>query len=188
MSDPRNDLLKAAKQISEAGLVTGCAGNISVRLPGGRVLIKAAGARLGDMGPNSLSVIDMAGNIVEAGPAPSTEYRVHLAIYAARPDVNAIVHTHSVYASVLGYFKEPLLDINPETTEVVGEVGFVPRLPHGTEELADAVAAALKTNNAALMIKHGPIVVASTMAEAVDRACYLEEAAEMTYLIKRAGD
>lgn len=184
MSDPRHDLIKAASQIS--GLVVGAAGNISVRLPGDRVLIKAAGTRLGEMGPDDIAVININGEPVEAGPAPSTEFRVHLAIYAARPDINAVVHTHSIYASVLAYLQQPLLDVNPETTDVVGEAAFVPALPHGTSELADAVAAALKTNKAAFMVKHGPIVVGATMAEAIDRALYLEEAARMTYLIKLA--
>ena len=187
MSDPRHDLLKAANQISSAGLVVGSAGNISVRLPGNRVLIKAAGARLGEMGQDDLAVIDMDGQQVEVGPAPSTEYRVHLAIYASRPTVNAIVHTHSTYASALAYLKQPLLNVNPEASEIVGEVGFVPELPHGTQELADAVADALKTRNAALMMKHGPVVVGATIAEATDRALYLEEAAKITYLITLAG-
>lgn len=187
MSDPRSELLKAAKDISDAGLVTGCAGNISIRLPGGRVLIKAAGTRLSDFTQNDISVIDMAGELAEAGPAPSTEYRVHLAIYAVRPDVNAIVHTHSVYASVLGYLEQPLMDMNPETTEVVGEAGFVAPMPHGTQELADAVADVFIAKNAAFMVKHGPIVAAATMREAVDRALYFEEAAKMTYLIHLAG-
>lgn len=184
MSDPRNDLLKAANQISSAGLVVGGAGNISVRLPENRVLIKRAGGRLGEMSPADISVINMVGDLVEPGPAPSTEYRVHLAIYAARPDINAVVHTHSTYATVLAYMETPLLEVNPETTEVVGEAGFVPALPHGTQELADAVADALLRNNAAFMVKHGPIAAGENLAEAVDRALYMEEAAKMTYLIK----
>lgn len=186
MSDPRHDLLKAAKQISDSGLVLGGAGNISVRLPGDRVLIKAAGARLGEMGQDDFTVIDMKGKLAEAGSPPSTEYRVHLAIYAIRPDINAVVHTHSTYASVLAYLEQPLLDVNPEATEVIGGAGFIPALPHGTQELADAAAAALMKNNAAFMVKHGPVAVGATLAQAVDCALFLEEASKMTYLIRLA--
>jgi ribulose-5-phosphate 4-epimerase/fuculose-1-phosphate aldolase len=78
----------------------------------------------------------------------------------------------------------PLLDVNPEATEVVGEAGFVPALPHGTQELADAVAYSMTGRNAAFMVKHGPIAAGANLAEAVDRALYMEEAAKMTYLIR----
>lgn len=186
MSDPRREIVEAGREVCEAGLVVGRAGNISVRLPDDRFLITPSGCRLGRLAetdPVAIDAVDQASNGV-----PSTEWRVHVAIYLARSDIGAIVHTHSTYATVLAYLNRPLLDVNPETVEVVGEVGLVPALPHGTQQLADAVARAIGPRNVLFIEKHGVLTVGETLDEAVQRALYLEEAAKMTYLINLAGD
>jgi ribulose-5-phosphate 4-epimerase/fuculose-1-phosphate aldolase len=182
LSDPRHDLCLAASDVYDADLVVGRAGNISLRLPEGRFLITPSGCRLGRLTETDPVVIDDAGRPIDGG-VPSTEWRVHLAIYNIRPDVGAIVHTHSTYATVLAFLNRPLLNVNPETAEVVGEVAVVPALPHGTPELADAVAAAIGPRNALFIERHGVVTVGATLDEAVQRALYLEEAAKMAYLI-----
>ncbi len=186
MSDPRHDLVNAAREVYEAGLVNGRAGNLSARLPGGRIIISPSGGCLGRLAVPEPVVIDESGQALDGG-TPSTEYRVHLAIYAARPDVEAIVHTHSTYATVLAYLGRLILDVNPETAEVLGPVGSVPALPHGTDELAAAVVAGLSSGAAVLLEKHGALTVGPDIAAATERAQYLEEAAKMTYLINLAG-
>ncbi len=183
MSDLRRDVIEAGSDVFEGGLVKGRAGNISLRLPEDRVLITPAASCLGRLVEGELTVINMHGEVVEGERAPSTEHQAHLAIYMTRPDVGAIVHTHSTYASVIAYLKQPLLDVNPEAAEAVGKVGRVPSLKHGSQQLAVAVARTLGSNFAVLMEKHGAATVGINMREAVDRAFYLEEAAKMSYLI-----
>jgi L-ribulose-5-phosphate 4-epimerase len=163
-------------------LVAGAAGNISLRLSEDRFLITAAGSRFGSLSRGDIAAIDSNGRVVEEGPLPSTEYPTHLAIFSRRPDVAAIVHTHSIYASVLAFLKRPVLAMNPEAAEVVGRTPLADYRLHGTPELAQAVAEALGRDNAVLMERHGALTTGATLREALDRAIYLEEAAKMTFL------
>ncbi|MFA5866548.1 MAG: class II aldolase/adducin family protein [Actinomycetota bacterium] len=185
MSDPRRDLIEAGRDVFEGGLVKGRAGNISLRMPENRILISHTGSCLGSLADDGLMVINLQGDILEGEHKPSTEFKAHLAVYLTRPDVGAVVHTHSTYASVAAYLKLPLLKVNPETSDVVGKVGRVPALAPGTQELAVAVAKALGSNGAVLMERHGALTVGINMREAVNRAFYLEEACKMSYLIER---
>jgi L-fuculose-phosphate aldolase len=184
MSDPRHDIIEAGSDIFKGGLVKGRAGNISLRLPENRVLISHTGSCLGNLANEGLAVINLQGELLEGERKPSTELKAHLAVYLTRPDVGAIVHTHSTYASVAAYLKLPLLKVNPETNEIVGKVGRVPALAPGSQELAVAVAKTLGSNYGVLMERHGAITVGVNMHEAVNRAFYLEEACKMSYLIE----
>lgn len=186
MSDPRRDLIEAGKDIFEGDLVKGRAGNVSVRLPENRILVSSTGSCLGRLADEGLTVISMKGDILEGEHQPSTEFKAHLAVYLIRPDVGAVVHTHSTYASVAAYLKLPLLKVNPEAAEEVGKVGRVEALKPGSQELAVAVAKALGSNEAVLMERHGALTVGVNIREAVNRAFYLEEACKMSYLIEQA--
>lgn len=184
MSDPRHDIIEAGNDIFQGGLVKGRAGNISLRLPENRVLISHTGSCLGNLAKEGLAVINLQGELLEGENKPSTELKAHLAVYLTRPDVGAIVHTHSTYASVVAYLKIPLLKVNPETNEIVGKVGRVPALAPGSQELAIAITKTLGSNYAVLMERHGALTVGVNMREAVNRAFYLEEACKMSYLIE----
>ncbi len=185
MSDPRRDLIEAGRDVFEGGLVKGRAGNISLRMPEHRILISPTGFCLGRLHDDELVVISLSGDLLEGERAPSSEYKAHLAVYMTRPDVGAIVHTHSTYASVAAYLQLPLLKVNPEAAAEVGKVGRAPALTPGSQELAVAVAKALGSNGAVLMERHGALTVGVNMREAINRAFYLEEACKMSYLIER---
>jgi len=185
--DPRKDIVEAGRELYETGLVVGRTGNISVRLPEDRVLITPAGASLGYLTDDELAVVAVCGGAVEGEETPSTEYKLHLAIYLIRPDVGAIVHTHPAYATVVGYLKQKIHDVNPETREVLGKVNLAPALKHGTQELAVATAKTLGSNYAVMMEKHGAVTVGINLQEAVDRAHYLEQAAKLSYLTTLAA-
>ncbi len=185
MSDPRRDLIEAGRDIFEGGLVKGRAGNISLRMPEHRILISPTGFCLGRIQDDELVVISLKGELLEGERSPSSEFKAHLAVYMTRPDVGAIVHTHSTYASVAAYLQLPLLKVNPEAAAEVGKVGRVAAMTPGSQELAVGVAKALGLNGAVLMERHGALTVGINMREAVNRAFYLEEACKMSYLIDR---
>ena len=185
MSDPRRELVEAGQYVFEGGLVKGRAGNISMRLPEHRILITPTGFCMGRLVEDEMIVMNIQGEVLEGERKPSMEFKAHLAVYLTRPDVGAVVHTHSTYASVAAYLKLPLLKINPEAAEEVGNVGRVRALRPGTQELAVAVAKALGSNGAVLMERHGALTVGINLREAVNKAFYLEEACKMSYLIER---
>ena len=158
-ADLRRDLIASGRAIAAAGLVRGTQGNLSALDDDGRVVITPAGMPYETLEPGDLVVMDPDGNVLEGRNAPSSERLVHLAIYAARDDVRAIVHTHSQRAVRWSDLGEPLpLD-----------GGGVPTAAYaltGTAELATNAVGALGGAPAVLLAGHGVVAVAATLDEA----------------------
>jgi L-fuculose-phosphate aldolase len=112
---------------------------------------------------------------------PSIETGMHLAIYSGRPDVNAIVHAHPVYASVFAASEQKINSrYLTEAYFVLGEIIYAPHALMGTESLANIVARATQKGNCIVMENHGVLAVGRTILEAFDRLEVLEVAAQMT--------
>jgi L-fuculose-phosphate aldolase len=111
---------------------------------------------------------------------------VHVAIYAARPDVNAIVHTHSVHATAWSFRGEPL-DTGTEELEAAagGPVLTAAFAPTGSEEIAAAAAEALGDRSAVLLGRHGAVGVGATAQGALATCVVLERQAEIAWLVRR---
>ena len=158
------------------GLVTGSSGNVSLKL-GELILITPSGVPYGDLRPAQVVAIDLAGRPVSGRGIPSSEWRMHAAIYRARGDVRAIVHTHSPYATAASFGKG-LPVVHDEGALLFGEaIPVSEHFPPGTWGLAEAVAEALGTGNVALIAHHGAVAVGKTLREALGLAVKLEEAA-----------
>jgi ribulose-5-phosphate 4-epimerase/fuculose-1-phosphate aldolase len=173
--DLRRDLLAAARSILGAGLVRGTQGNLSARGDDGTVVITPAGMAYEALEPSDLVVLDLRGEVVEGDHAPSSERRVHLAIYSARDDVQAIVHTHSPRAVRWSDLGEPL----------PFDGGAVPTAAYaltGTDDLATNAVGALGEAPAVLLAGHGVVAVGATIDEARAVAERVEEAAGHAWL------
>ena len=116
---------------------------------------------------------------------PSSERRVHLAVYAARPDAGALVHTHSVHATAWSFLDEPL-DTGTEELEQAagGAVLTAPYAPTGGDEIARAAVAALGERGAVLLGRHGVLALGDSPARALDAALVVERAAQMAWLLR----
>lgn len=180
----KEDLWQAVQQMWKLGLVSGAGGNASLRLPGDgdRELIVITPTRLpySRMKPDDLVVIDFEGDPVEGDGIPSSETLMHLGIYRKRPDVNGVVHTHSIFASVAavaGMEIPPLID---EMVMLVG--GSVPVAEYGlpgTEDLAEKACAALGRKQAALLRNHGLVSVGRSVHEALEVCILVERVAQV---------
>ena len=178
-SEERDQLVTAVQEMDRLGLVSGTSGNASVRLdtPGipAAFLVTPAALPYPGMTPDQLVPVNDDLEPIEGGGTPSSESLLHLAIYRARKDVGAVMHTHSVFATALGVAGRPLPPIVDELTVYVGgqvevaEYGFP-----GSEELAQAGVDALGDRRAVLIPHHGMFAVADTVAEAL-RVCALVE-------------
>lgn len=181
--------LEAARAMHRAGLVAASSGNVSVRVgqPDAELLaITTAGKDYASMGLDGVVAVDFDGEPVEGDGMPSTEMLLHTAVYRARPDVRAVMHTHSVYASALAVAGEPLPPLIDEM--VVGIGGGIEVSAYafpGTEELGEAVVAALGERNAALIRNHGLVGVGETLAEAL-RVCELTERIAQIYVAAKS--
>ncbi|MFB6490986.1 MAG: class II aldolase/adducin family protein [Thermoproteus sp. AZ2] len=160
------------------GHVSLLSGNISVRADD-CILITPTSAPKPLLTPRDLVCIDLRGNVVRGERRPSSEWRMHVAIYRARPDVNAVVHTHAVLPTILAERLKPGLLAESESY-LGGGIAVVPPIKPGTWELAEAVAAALARDNVAVLKKHGVVAVGPALAEAVNRAEVLNDIALAT--------
>jgi L-fuculose-phosphate aldolase len=174
LPEARAAIVTTCRELSRTGLVVGTAGNVSVR-EGDLVAVSPSGLRYADLAPELVGVHRLDGAAVEAILAPSSELPLHLAIYAARPEVRAVVHTHSPAATALS----ALVDEVPAVHYYVAMFGG-PTVPvsryatYGTDQLARNVVDALHDRTGCLMGNHGAVTVGPDLVTAQDKSTYLE--------------
>ena len=116
----RRQVVECGRQMARAALAVGTWGNISCRLPGNLMAITPSGMEYEALEPKDIVIMDLEGNCLEGECKPSTEQPLHRAIYAARDDVGAIVHTHSVYASAMAAARKPIPAAVEDLVQIVG--------------------------------------------------------------------
>lgn len=178
----RRAVCETAVSMAELSLATGSSGNVSMRLADG-LLITASGVPYDAIRPEEIIEIDGQGRRRSGNGEPSSEWRMHAAIYAKRRDVAAIVHTHSVHATAAAIALQTLPVPHDEGRILFGEaVPVSAHQPPGTWELAHAVVEALGSGQLALISHHGAVAVGATLAEALAAAVKLEEIAHLVLL------
>ena len=182
---PERQLLwKVITEMVKEGMVAGSSGNASMRLTGSRepatLLITPMAKPYRDLRPSDLVIIDMEGDPVEGEEPPSSETALHLALYHGRPDVGAVLHTHSIYATVAAV---SALEIPPLVDEMVYKVGgSIPVAEYAfpsTEDLGQNALEAMGERNAVLLRNHGLVGVGRTPWEAFDVAQLVERVAQV---------
>lgn len=183
-------VLEAAQKMVEKGLAVGTAGNVSQRLPpeGQRELlaITPSSRHYDLLTADDIQIIDFEAKPVEGNLPPSTEKLLHIGIYQARRHINAIIHTHSVFASavsVAGLDIPPILD--DQVAFLGGEIKLAQHAVTGTQEQVEYVLAALEERSAVLLPNHGAVGIGRNMREAFT-ACELIEKTAKIYLLALA--
>ena len=172
----RAELIATARRMLALGLVTGTFGNVSCSVDD-RILITPSGLDYAIMRPEDLVLLKLAGTVAEGTRPPSSEYRLHVAIYRRLPAARAIVHTHSSRAVEVGDSLDelPISDESP----LHGPVPVAPFRQPGTQELADGAAEALAERGANAMILrgHGVVGVGRDLDEALEVCVEVERLA-----------
>ena len=187
--DLRIAIVAQSRALNAAGLNTGTAGNISVRL-GDAMLITPSAVPYDVMRPEMVAKMPIAGEYgAWSGPMkPSSEWRFHLDVMRARPDVGSIVHFHPVYGCTLAMLHKPILAAHYMIALFGGPiVKCVKYAPYGTKELSELVLEGLGDRHAVLLGNHGAIVTAATLPAAMNRAIELENLARMYYMAIAVG-
>ena len=172
--------------MAELGLVIGSFGNVSCR-ENGRILITPTCLDYFRMKPGDLVTLDLSGNQLAGDRGPSSEFRLHAAIYAARDDARAIVHTHSTHALALGNIADKLPMLIEEMEVIVGgNVPVASYAPAGTQELADRAAKILQgiPSKALILARHGVVGLGNTLDDAL-LVCQSVEKASQIQLLAR---
>ena len=191
--EQRRDLTEATREMYRRGLVGAYSGNTSLRLTDAGddslLLVTPTHHPYYKLQPGELVVVDLDGEPVAPAPMrPSSETRLHLEIYRRRPDVQAVAHTHSIYASaaaVVGRDIPPLID---EMLMTIGGPIKVSKYAFpGTQELAEQAYAALGDRNAALLRNHGAVGVGPDIWEALEVCDLVERLAKIFVLARNFG-
>ena len=178
MSHIKEELVRYGIRTVQAGLVAGAGGNISAR-EGGTVWMKPSGFAMDDMTPDDLCGMDLeSGDQVSGAHRPTSEVNMHLGIYRARPDVNAIFHTHSAWASGVISAGVELRPMFAEFVNDLGRTGTVPYVTPTTQRLADAVAEKARECDTLFMVNHGVLAVGVQIKQAYYRVIVVEDAAK----------
>jgi ribulose-5-phosphate 4-epimerase/fuculose-1-phosphate aldolase len=181
----RAELVGTAREMLRLGLVAGTSGNLSAR-DGDLIEITPSGLAYEEMTEDDLVTLAPDGRVIAGEREPSSEHRVHLAVYAARADARAIVHTHSVHATAWSFLGE-MLDTGTEELEHTagGGVRTAPFAPTGSDEIAARCVAALEGRRAALLERHGVVALGAMPAEALVTCQAVERQAQIAWLLRR---
>lgn len=152
------------------------------------MLITPTGVPYEELKPSSIVYMDADGSTPSRSLKPSSEWRFHFSAYKAREEIGAVVHTHSLHATVLACAHRPIPAFHYMIAVAGGvDIPLIPYAPFGTEELAELVAKGLADRNALLMANHGQLAVASDLDKALELAQEVEVLAEQYYKVLTLG-
>ncbi|WP_406534037.1 class II aldolase/adducin family protein [Methanobrevibacter sp.] len=178
------EVISVANEIYDKGLVSGKAGNISKRIKGSTgdiIAITPTLKSLSDLNEEDIVLVDMDGNTLTKGK-PSSEINMHLEIYKKRSDVNAIVHTHSTYATGFAFSEKKLKRLEgfgQITTPYITEVEYE---KPGSDELANNVGESIGKEDVLLLKNHGVVCIGDNLNEAKLLAVFVEEIAKIQFI------
>jgi len=181
----KQQIVKTAQDLVRKGYLMATGGNISMRILGQDAFaITPSNFDYMKMTPEDVCILGFDLEILEGELKPSVEAAMHGAIYQVRGDVNAIVHTHQVYASALTLIKAPIPALFDEQARFLGRsVDIIPYAPSGTGILKNKVAKHVQNhNNAYMMQNHGALIFGHDMERAVHNVEILEKCA-LAYLL-----
>jgi L-fuculose-phosphate aldolase len=189
-AEARTQIIEAGRRLHDRFFVASNDGNLSARLSEDRVLITPTGVNKGDMTAEHLLIVDMQGNVVTGSRKPSSETKMHLAVYRARPDVQAIVHAHPPAATGFAACRIRLDQdvILPEVVFGLGKVGFAEYGTPTTDEIPNAVVKEIPDCEALLLSNHGALSVGPDVMQAYYRMEVLEMYARVRLVTRILGE
>ena len=186
----KQQICDIGKRIYDKGMVASNDGNISVKLNDNEFLCTPTGVSKGFMTPEYICKVDRDGKVLEANPGfkPSSDIKMHMRVYKERPDVNAVVHAHPMYATGFAIAGIPLTQ--PIMPEAVISLGAVPIAEYGTpstEEIPDAISKYLQSYDAVLLENHGALSFSDSLLNAYHKMESVEFYAKLLYISKQLG-
>ena len=183
----RREILDVARRTLITCLTHGTSGNVSARAGDG-FLVTPTGVPYDELQPSDLVLLDLEGRAVPGQRRPSSEWRIHRDLYAARADVGAVVHAHPTFATTIACLRRDLPAVHYMIAAAGGAtVRCAEYATFGTEELSQAALAALEGRTACLLANHGILAVGADLARALRTAEEVEQVAELYWRTLAAG-
>jgi L-fuculose-phosphate aldolase len=188
--EARRQIVEAGRRLRDRFFVASNDGNISARLSEDRLLITPTSVNKGDVTPEQIITIDMQGKVVAGSLKPSSETKMHLAVYQARPDVRAIVHAHPPTATGFAACRIRLDQdvLLPEVVFSLGKIGFADYGTPSTDEIPNAVVKEIPDCEALLLSNHGALTVGTDVMKAYYRMEVLEMYAKVRLVTRILGE
>ena len=180
-------VIRAAREMNALGINRGTSGNVSVRIDTG-FLVTPSALPYAETAPEDIVAVDRDGDAQGRRP-PSSEWRFHRDIYAARPEAMAIVHTHSTFATTLACLDRGIPAFHYMVAVAGGsDIRCAPYATFGTQELSDHAVRALEGRKACLLARHGMIALGDSLAQSLALAVEVEALAEMYWHALQIGE
>ncbi len=184
----RAELVATAQKLLREGLVEGTAGNLSARLPDGRVLLTPTSLAYETMTPEDIALCDLDGHVLSGPRKPTSEKALHLAVLRAYPELGAVIHSHAKHATMFALAREPIPCVIEEFQIYVG--GEVPVARYeltGSDALGAECAKHLADRAAVLMANHGLLAAGRDLAQAYHVTALVERTAEIVLGARSLG-
>ncbi len=183
----REQILAACKQLETTGLNRGTSGNVSCR-EGDHFLITPSGVPVDEITPSRIVTLNFDGKVIGVGK-PSSEWQFHADILRARPEINAVVHTHAPHATALACLREDLPPFHYMIAIAGGDsVRCAPYALFGTDTLSQHAVEALQDRKACLLANHGMITLGRDLDEAMSIAIELESLCQQYLIARQVGN
>ncbi|HVE84039.1 MAG TPA: class II aldolase/adducin family protein [Myxococcales bacterium] len=185
----RADVVQVARRLHHNGWVANHDGNVSVRLKGDRLLITCTAVSKRDVDDASLLVVDMKGNVLEGRKKPFSELELHLCCYAARPEVNVVLHAHPPHATAFGLAGREVGPVAmPEIVVSLGDriptlLSAFPRDPEALKALSEAAA----RHDAVVLAGNGALTLGEDLTQALLRMELVEHYARILTVAQGLG-
>jgi L-fuculose-phosphate aldolase len=184
---PAMQLLEAARNLSALGLNKGTSGNASIRLSDG-FLVTPSGVPAEQLSEDSMVYMQWNGT-PEPGKKPSSEWRMHMDILQARPEVNAILHCHSMFATTIACLARNVPPFHYMIAAVGGDnIRCAPYALFGTQALSDTAVVALQDRKACLLAHHGMLALGKDLSQALAIAVEVENLCEQYWRLLQLGE
>ena len=189
MFEERKLVVKYCQELLNKDLTTGSGGNISIyNREKGLIAMSPSGLDYFDTEPEDVVIVDIDGNIIDGDREPSSEIGMHTIFYKDRKEVNAIVHTHSKYATTIASMGWKLEPVHYLIAKAGYDVNCAKYATYGTQELAQNALDAIGDRNAVLLANHGLIALGKDVGDAFSTAMHLEFVSEVYYMSKTLGE
>ena len=187
--EERKEIVEYGKKLITSGLTKGTGGNLSIfNRKENLMAISPSGIDYFDIEPEDVVIVDLEGNIVDGVRKPSSELDMHLIFYRKRSDIDAIIHTHTVFATTISCLNITLPPTHYMIALAGPDVRCAKYATYGSKELAENAFEAMVDRNAVLLANHGMLAGAKDLANAFNTTEEIEYCAELYYRAKSIGE
>jgi L-fuculose-phosphate aldolase len=187
IQEAKEKVCEAGKLLLKEGLVARTWGNVSIKINENQMVITPSGRKYDELTPEEMVLVDIYTLKYEGKLKPSSELKLHCEVYKTRPHINAVIHTHQLYASIVAAAQKDVVVLNEEHQKILGAktIKAAPYALPNTKKITVETARAIEQSNAALMSNHGVVCIGKDLEDTFEVARTLEKACELFIASKK---